>query len=77
MAERVLTLYVIYDHPLDYPEHFVLRAQHVFSGGKIVSAGLALLDCELEPLRELCLRNGLACLPRSEDDDPQIVESWI
>jgi hypothetical protein len=32
---------------------------------------------DLEPIREKLSRAGLACLPRDDGDEPNIVETWI
>lgn len=79
MAAEYLPVWTVYDHPSDYPGHFVARRRLV--GGDSVAQeeaeGVFLLVAEtLERLREL-IPPGLARLDRSLDDDPVIVESWL
>lgn len=69
-----LDLFVIYDHPTDYPKHFVVRRQRIKSGQ------ILMLECELaetlEEARHLVPR-GLTRLNRSYGDDEKIMEVWI
>lgn len=78
--ERLLTVWVIYDHPKDYPDGFVLRAQTVERGGKITPGLTAYYAPTANELRKCILTHihGVnVCLPRFEDDDPCILETWI
>lgn len=86
MVDKVLTLYVIYDHPLDYPDKWVVRPQIVLrrpgTGGSEVSAqevvefGRAMGADSLEEAR-LLIPPGLANIGRMANDDPKIHEVWI
>jgi hypothetical protein len=76
-GERVLTLWTIYDHPLDFPDSFVVRRWHVRRGNENpVLDGAPTLHDSLEAARE-SLPASLACMHRSENDDPNILETWI
>lgn len=68
-----LSIWTIYDHPADYPLDFVAREYHLDQATNNV------LQCPtLELLREIMLVEfGLTCIPRSPDDDPTIIESWV
>lgn len=69
-------IWVIYDHPKDFPDMFVARPQCQLPDGTIQAAeGYASPD--LEQLRGHMRRMGLACLPRHPTDDPVIIECWI
>jgi hypothetical protein len=68
-------LWVIYDHPLDYPNHWVVRAHVVFPGITGVSHH-AYLYSSLEEARR-ALPPGLVKCNRHPTDDPQIFETWI
>lgn len=77
MTDPLLTLYVVYDHPRDHPEMFVVRRQVTMRDGGVVPDGDALGFTTLEAARKHCLELGLTCLARHPDDDPVIVETWL
>lgn len=66
-----LELFVIYDHPADYPGYFVVRR---WFGAKPTS-DFAVADT-IEAARAE-VPAGLHCLARQPGDDPVIVETWI
>lgn len=70
--------WVIYDHPLDFPEHFVVRCW-IVGPGSIAHTGEAWLRDSLEGAREVIAGNfpDGVCLARQPDDDPAIAEVWI
>lgn len=72
MAERLFT-WVIYDHPADYPEHYVVRPW-VTDGGAIASFAARTFDT-LEEARAV-LPDGLTLSPLPEPD-PAILEVWL
>lgn len=67
---------VIYDRPADYPNGFLVRNWVIKAGmtipGKVLGHSLATLD-EARAL----VPEGMYCLGRMPDDEPQIVEVWI
>lgn len=67
-----LSMWVIYDHPTDYPEWFVARQ---WLGEE--PTGKAVFSNDLEVLRQHMRDRGLGCLTRMPDDDPVIVEVWL
>lgn len=70
-----LRMYVIYDHPSDYPDRFVAR--RAFVGAVTVCFEDDVLAADsLDNLRKM-LPQGLICIPRGVNDDPVIVEAWI
>lgn len=77
MSDDILTLWVIYRHPLDYSDKFVVRAQHVRprAGVEIDVEPTAVVD-SLEEAREE-IPAGLFNLGRQHDDDPAIYEVWL
>lgn len=77
MAEKtLLTGYTIYDHPLDYPNDFVVRGWDVNKGGEIVPHDFVTRHETLEQARRR-IPEGLCRTSRFENDDPVIVEVWI
>jgi hypothetical protein len=70
-----LYIWTIYDHPSDYPIGFIGRAFIITNEGygptyRIVTGKT------LDEVRGK-LPPGLTMLPRSLEDDPKIVESWL
>ena len=74
--KKEMVMWTIYDHPSDYPNSFVLREWLVLPDGQ-QPTGIVIRCDVIEPLRKQMLEAGLVCIPRSVDDDPKIVESWI
>ena len=66
--------WIVYDHPADCPDHFVVRRWHITTSGLVPGPGWP-VDA-LADAREL-VPPGLVCIPRHPDDDPAIVEMWI
>lgn len=69
-------IWVIYDHPTDYPDSaFVVREHHVNNGKGKCTEHIGTADT-LEHIRRQVPR-GKMRVPRREDDPPQIVEWWF
>lgn len=70
-------MWVICDHPTDVPEPFgfTIREWKVTAAGA-TSESRVDFAMTLEDARKR-VPAGLYCLPRSPDDDPVIVETWI
>lgn len=75
MNERVFYIWTIYDHPADFPHHFVGRA-HRIEADKSTPTSQFVTGDTLEEVRAQ-LPPGLYNLRRLAGDDPKIVESWI
>ncbi len=73
MSNEPLHMWTIYEHPLDYPEHFVVR-EWICCDPPL--AGPARLAETLEAAR-LLVPPHLYRQPRNPDDDPFIVETWM
>ncbi|MCC6172097.1 MAG: hypothetical protein IT481_08715 [Gammaproteobacteria bacterium] len=67
--------WTIYDHPLDYPQHFVAR-RWTARDGEVMATAEMYIGETLAEVREL-LPPGLVCIPRLPADDPAIVECWL
>ena len=66
-----LPLWVVYERPTDFPDHFVARKWLTDKPSPVV-----LLAGSLPELRSK-LPVGLSGMPRSPQDEPQIVEVWL
>lgn len=67
-----LPIWVVYDHPKDYPGHYVARK---WVGETPTREMIAYKD--IDELRMSLLAAGLTPLSRSPEDDPSIVETWL
>jgi len=65
-------MWVIYDHPRDYPREFVARK---WIGGSPTAE--VVCAHSLGALREMMRSKSLVRLERHKTDDPIIVESWL
>lgn len=70
-----LPMWVIYERPRDFPEHFVVRRWRV-NGPVIFVDQMAQLAGDIEAARAL-VPPGLYRLPPYEEDDPVIREVWL
>ncbi len=76
---QMISFYVIYDHPADYPNDYVLRKQAlVFVPG---SRPVEVQDkaCQVGTLEEMraFVPRGAYLLGRHRHDDPVILEVWM
>ena len=75
--QSALVMFTVYDHPLDYPDYYVVRGWTVEKGWVVRHEKLAMMSLDLESIRIALARQGLTCVPRSRGDDPAIIETWI
>lgn len=71
-GEPPLSIWTIYDNPKDYPGKFVARRFELDR-----PTGTVLVANTLIELRRQMMEWGLTRLPRAEEDDPVIVETWL
>jgi hypothetical protein len=70
---RELPVWVVYDHPKDFPAHYVARLWE----GLNPTQSFVQSD-KLEIVRAvLGVEMRLTCLPRHPNDDPSIIETWF
>jgi hypothetical protein len=75
MTETDLPMWVVYDHPSDYPQQYVAR-QHIIGVAGQRPTG-RMMAGTLDSIRAALANLDLVCLARSEADDPVIVETWL
>ena len=75
MPDQILSMYVIYDHPRDFPDNIVVRRFDIGPGWSRPAEVWALVET-LEQAREK-VPPGLTLLPRDPADDYGIIESWF
>jgi hypothetical protein len=74
MQERDLLTWTIYDHPLDFPDSYVVRP---FSSKLACPLTVHFAHAQLDVVRGALERLGLTRLARSESDPPSVIETWI
>jgi hypothetical protein len=67
----MVEMFVIYDHPKDYPGHFVVRRWF----GTIATSDFAIANTIEEARAEV--PDGLVRLPHQPGEDAVIAETWI
>ena len=74
MAGAILSIWTVYERPLDHPEQFVARRW--VATPQPVPTDEVLFAHDLDDLRQK-MPSGLVRMPRQPGDDPVIVETWI
>jgi hypothetical protein len=72
----VLTVWVIYERPVEYPQGYVVRPQFAMRGGEVRVSVHAWASPNLDTLRG-ALPDGLVPFTRQPNDDPAIIEAWL
>lgn len=67
----MLDIWTVYDHPSDYPQHFVVRRW------ELAHPKEHYLFAALEQAREFLSAKALVRLGRFEQDDSAIIETWL
>lgn len=74
--DDALCLYVVFDHPLDYPGSIVVR-RNIVSRGGVRTCDRCWLFPDIETCRNALRRTGLVSIGRMPEDDPKILEVWL
>lgn len=69
---ETLSIWVIYDHPSDHPDHFVARRWSYDRPTADIK-----LARDVVELRSEMMAMGLACIARAHSDDAKIMETWL
>jgi hypothetical protein len=79
MMDTILVMWTVYDHPTDYPEWFVARKFEITRQGPVTgdSVILATTLTEARDMIYLMDPNASSCLPRYDNDHPNVVETWL
>lgn len=77
-ARPTLDMWVVYDHPRDYPDEFVARRWFA-TANEMIGTGELLRAPDLDTLRGIIVTIAphITRIPRDEVDDPTIVEVWL
>jgi hypothetical protein len=71
----MLDMYVVYDHPTDFPNHFVVR-HWIIGAGSAKPTDRCVIGKTLDEVRT-AIPAYYVRLERSPEDEPQILESWV
>lgn len=69
-----LPMFVVYDHPQDFPEHYVAALWLTTPHTRV---RYVLRSSTLDRLRHVLEVFGLVHLHRNDGDDPVILETWL
>jgi hypothetical protein len=72
----VMTMWIVYDHPRDYPEGYVVRAWHIVRGQTEPVPDPASWSVATLELARLVIPEGLVNIGRQPGDDNHILEVW-
>lgn len=72
-----LSMWTVYDHPRDWPDWYVARKSEVNKDGITSINEHVIMERDLDRLRKTLAGFGLACISRSHEDDPVILEVWL
>jgi hypothetical protein len=75
-ADDGLSMWVVYAHPLDYPDSFVARRWTVGRGAGAPTDEVIVAET-LPKIRLALMRRGLTPIARNAEDERQIVETWL
>lgn len=67
-----LSIWVVYDHPRDWPRFYVARR---YEG--VRPTDRVIMDVSIERLRRQLQKLGLVKLMPDPSDDPVIMETWL
>ncbi|MGZ6144015.1 MAG: hypothetical protein ACXWLM_11805 [Myxococcales bacterium] len=70
-----MELWTVYDRPKDHPRHCAVRKILVEEEG--LQPDDWHLFTSVQEARSALARRGLICVPRAEQDEPALVETWV
>jgi hypothetical protein len=71
-----LQVWALFKSPADAPGQFVLRRFELHDGHAHATLD-AHYSLHADKLRKLMRDKGLRCIGRSDEDEPQVVETWL
>jgi len=72
-----LNIYVVYDHPRDYPTKIVCRIQRVRRGVVWIDDDLFAATETIAEMETILARRGLTPFAPDPNDDPCILQWWM
>jgi hypothetical protein len=77
--DTILFMWTVYDHPSDFPDWFVARKFEITGQGPVVGNAV-IWAATLPEVRRMIAEidpDASACLPRYDNDHPNVVETWL
>lgn len=74
-----LSIWTVYDRPSDHPDKIVARRFEIRHEGPVPTTD-TIVSQSLDGLRKVlhhCYPDACVLIPRSPEDDPHILESWV
>lgn len=73
-----LEIYTLYDHPKDYPDHYVIKRDLIVGGGRVFrDARFHFQSTERDTCMEFMLTMGKVALAPDPTDDPVILMTFV
>ena len=70
-----MEIWSVYDHPADHPRHCTVRKVLIEDDG--LSAEDVELFQSVHEARSALARRGLTRVPRAQQDEPALLETWL
>jgi hypothetical protein len=79
IKDALLVSYVVYDHPSDFPNLFVVRRVLVYRDTvePVYDPSYFIYSEDVEDCRKAMVNLGLYRMPPEPGDDPVILEVWL
>lgn len=71
-----IQMFTIYDHPKDYPGCYIAR-KWLIGPGSVNATTDIIIGTDVSKIREKIKKLGFSRIPRSVNDDPVILETWM
>ncbi len=75
--EGTVDAFAIYERPLDYPNHFVVRRFFALRGGELAADVVPRIAATLEEARRYIPEGRVRTPPRSDTAEANIIEVWV
>jgi len=72
MNDDNLIMWVVYDHPSDFPDYYVARKWIMED-----PTGEIIMATTLQGVEDKLRDWGLTCMTRMDEDDPKILSVWL
>lgn len=74
-VQQELSIWTIFHNPIDFPRKFVVRRFIMVDVGAFPTPDHSVHDT-LDQARD-AVPQGKVCISRNDEDEPQVVESWV
>lgn len=71
-----MIMWVLYDHPSDFPDDIVAR-KFAIAAGEVTATDETKTFASTDEAQTFFSEFGFVAIPRQDDDDPVIIASWV